>query len=93
MEFTAGRGGVWAVFDVDEGAAVSLVRAAPGGLELVREGRSAADKSDLAVGDGSYLAVLTNTSCDIGQVGYEMALLVERVGQTVQATPRVTMGS
>jgi predicted regulator of Ras-like GTPase activity (Roadblock/LC7/MglB family) len=47
----------------------------------------------MAVGDGSYLAVLTNVSCDIGQVGYEMALLVERVGQTVQATPRVTMGS
>ncbi|MBB5913055.1 hypothetical protein BJY24_001922 [Nocardia transvalensis] len=47
----------------------------------------------MAVGDGSYLAVLTNTSCDIGQVGYEMPLLVERVGQTVQATPRVTMGS
>ncbi|MBO0883550.1 MAG: roadblock/LC7 domain-containing protein [Mycobacterium sp.] len=47
----------------------------------------------MAVGDGSYLAVLTSTNCDIGQVGYEMAVLVDRVGQTVQATPRVTMGS
>jgi predicted regulator of Ras-like GTPase activity (Roadblock/LC7/MglB family) len=46
----------------------------------------------MAVGDGSYLAVLTNTSCDIGQVGYEMALLVDRVGPSVQATPRVTLG-
>ena len=46
----------------------------------------------MSVGDGSYLAVLTNTSCDIGQVGYEMALLADRVGTAVQATPRVTLG-
>ena len=44
----------------------------------------------MSVGDGSHLAVLTGTNCDIGQVGYEMALLVDRVGTTVQATPRVT---
>lgn len=43
----------------------------------------------MSVGDGSHLAVLTSANCDIGQVGYEMALLVERVGTTVQATPRV----
>ncbi|KAA0024278.1 roadblock/LC7 domain-containing protein [Antrihabitans cavernicola] len=47
----------------------------------------------MSVGDGSHLAVLTNVNCDIGQVGYEMALLVERVGTTVQATPRVGSGS
>jgi uncharacterized protein len=33
--------------------------------------------------------VLTQASADIGQVGYEMALLVERVGQMVQAQARV----
>lgn len=43
----------------------------------------------MSVGDGSHLAVLTATAADIGQVGYEMALLVERVGRAVQASPRV----
>ena len=41
------------------------------------------------VGDGSNLAVLTAESADIGQVGYEMALLVDRVGRAVQAQARV----
>jgi uncharacterized protein len=44
----------------------------------------------MGVGDGSYLAVLTTISCDIGQVGYEMALLVDRVGKTIEAVPRTT---
>jgi predicted regulator of Ras-like GTPase activity (Roadblock/LC7/MglB family) len=43
----------------------------------------------MSVGDGSNLAVLTAESADIGQVGYEMALLVERVGRMVQAQARV----
>ena len=43
----------------------------------------------MSVGDGSHLAVLTQDSADIGQVGYEMALLVDRVGQTVEAQARV----
>jgi uncharacterized protein len=42
----------------------------------------------MSVGDGSYLAVLTQASADIGQIGYEMALLVDRVGKVVQARPR-----
>jgi predicted regulator of Ras-like GTPase activity (Roadblock/LC7/MglB family) len=46
----------------------------------------------MSVGDGSHLAVLTEDSADIGQVGYEMALLVERVGRMVQAEPRVITG-
>ncbi|WP_137723140.1 roadblock/LC7 domain-containing protein [Prescottella subtropica] len=46
----------------------------------------------MSVGDGSHLATLTSSSCDIGQVGYEMALLVERVGSSVQAAPRATSG-
>ncbi|CUR60454.1 conserved hypothetical protein [metagenome] len=43
----------------------------------------------MSVGDGSSLAVLTQEGADIGQVGYEMALLVERVGRMVMAQPRV----
>ncbi|HWC82455.1 MAG TPA: roadblock/LC7 domain-containing protein [Pseudonocardiaceae bacterium] len=35
----------------------------------------------MAISDGSALAVLAAPNCDIGQVAYEMALLVERVGQ------------
>ena len=46
----------------------------------------------MSVGDGSNLAVLTQEAADIGQVGYEMALLVERVGATVQAQARVVRG-
>ena len=33
--------------------------------------------------DGSCLAVVATSSCDVGLVGYEMALLVERVGPTL----------
>ncbi len=43
----------------------------------------------MSVGDGSHLAVLTEDSADIGQVGYEMALLVDRVGRMIQARARV----
>ena len=41
----------------------------------------------MAVSDGSSLAVLAAPNCDIGQVAYEMALLVERVGQLL--TPQL----
>lgn len=47
----------------------------------------------MSVGDGSHLAVLTQDSADIGQVGYEMALLVDRVGRMVQARARVPLSS
>ena len=46
----------------------------------------------MGVGNGSYLAALASISSDIGQVGYEMAVLVDRVGKAVQATPRATQG-
>src|SRR4051794_24754738 len=46
----------------------------------------------MSVGDGSHLAVLTQESADIGQVGYEMALLVERVGRMIQAQARNLTG-
>jgi predicted regulator of Ras-like GTPase activity (Roadblock/LC7/MglB family) len=42
----------------------------------------------MGVGDGSHLATLAATSCDIGQIGYEMAVLVERVGGVVQSSRR-----
>ncbi|MGH3936023.1 MAG: roadblock/LC7 domain-containing protein [Pseudonocardiaceae bacterium] len=40
----------------------------------------------MSISDGSSLAVLAAPGCDIGLVGYEMTLLVDRVGQ--QLTPR-----
>ena len=46
----------------------------------------------MGVGNGSYLAALASISCDVGQVGYELALLVDRVGKAVQATPRAAQG-
>jgi uncharacterized protein len=42
----------------------------------------------MQAGDGSQLATLASKACDIGQVGYEMALLVDRVGAVVSATRR-----
>jgi uncharacterized protein len=37
----------------------------------------------MAVSDGSCLAVLATPSCDIGLIGYEMALLVARTGEVL----------
>ena len=42
----------------------------------------------MSISDGSSMAVLAARSCDVGQVGYEMALLVERVGASLSPTPR-----
>ena len=47
----------------------------------------------MSVGDGSHLAVLTGTTADIGQVGYQMAVLVERVGRVVEAGSRTPVGT
>ncbi|MGH3669034.1 MAG: roadblock/LC7 domain-containing protein [Pseudonocardiaceae bacterium] len=41
----------------------------------------------MSISDGSSLAVLAAPNCDIGLVGYEMTLLVDRVGQ--QLTPQL----
>ncbi|MEV7771186.1 roadblock/LC7 domain-containing protein [Kitasatospora sp. NPDC086791] len=41
-----------------------------------------------AAGDGSCLAVLSEAEADIGQIAYEMALLVKRVGEHMAAEPR-----
>jgi uncharacterized protein len=37
----------------------------------------------MAISDGSSLAVLASAECDMGLVAYEMALLVERVGNAL----------
>ena len=42
----------------------------------------------ISISDGSSMAVLAARSCDVGQVGYEMALLVERVGASLSPAPR-----
>lgn len=41
-----------------------------------------------AAGDGSCLAVLSDADSDVGQVAYEMTLLVKRVGIHLGAAPR-----
>jgi uncharacterized protein len=46
----------------------------------------------MSISDGSSMAVLAARSCDVGQVGYEMALLVERVGAALVPVPRETVG-
>ncbi|GAB2625907.1 dynein regulation protein LC7 [Paractinoplanes abujensis] len=45
----------------------------------------------MTISDGSSMAVLAARSCDVGQVGYEMALLVERVGASLSPAPRETV--
>jgi len=54
VEFSPGRGGLWAVFDVPEEAFVTLVALRGGQLEAVARPTSPADKASLAAGDGSY---------------------------------------
>jgi predicted regulator of Ras-like GTPase activity (Roadblock/LC7/MglB family) len=39
-------------------------------------------------GDGSALAVLARAEADMGQIAYEMALLVNRVGEHLGVTAR-----
>lgn len=44
----------------------------------------------MSVGDGSNLVVLASHGCDIGLIGYEMTLLVDRVGKMVDTPSRHT---
>ncbi|HMG32222.1 MAG TPA: roadblock/LC7 domain-containing protein [Jiangellaceae bacterium] len=43
----------------------------------------------MAIRDGAHLAVLAASEAELGQVGYEMALLVERVGAALSPAARV----
>jgi hypothetical protein len=82
----------------DQLAAISsgLASLASGTAELFSAGRvvqSVIEMEDgflllMSVGDGSNLAVLAATGCDIGLIGYEMTLLVDRVGKMVDAPVR-----
>jgi predicted regulator of Ras-like GTPase activity (Roadblock/LC7/MglB family) len=45
----------------------------------------------MAISDGSCLAVLASTESDIGLIGYEMALLVERAGAVLTPALRVEL--
>lgn len=42
----------------------------------------------MSVGDGSNLIVLASAGCDIGLVGYEMTLLVDRFGKLIDTPAR-----
>jgi uncharacterized protein len=45
----------------------------------------------MSISDGSCLAVLASTSCDVGLVGYEMALLVARAGDVLTPALRAEL--
>ena len=57
-------------FSFDAGGVVQTVVEMDRGIVLL-----------MSISDGSCLAVLASPSCDIGLIGYEMTLLVDRVGQ------------
>lgn len=44
----------------------------------------------MAIGDGSILTVLAAKDCDLGQVTYEMATLIDRSGAALTPAPRQT---
>jgi predicted regulator of Ras-like GTPase activity (Roadblock/LC7/MglB family) len=45
----------------------------------------------MSISDGSCLTVLAASSCDVGVVGYEMALLVTRAGEVLTPTLRAEL--
>jgi predicted regulator of Ras-like GTPase activity (Roadblock/LC7/MglB family) len=47
----------------------------------------------MAISDGSSLAVLASPSCDIGLIGYEMTLLVDRAGKLLTPELRARLQS
>lgn len=47
----------------------------------------------MAVGEGSSLAALASPDCDLGQVGYEMQLLISRVNTALTPPARTTAGA
>lgn len=53
-EFTPGRGGIWATFDVPDEDYVYVVAATESGLTVVLASDDAGDKVDWATGDGTY---------------------------------------
>jgi len=45
----------------------------------------------MAISDGSILAVLASLTCDIGLIGYEMAMLVTRAGDVLTPALRAEL--
>ncbi|CAM3498781.1 roadblock/LC7 domain-containing protein [Kibdelosporangium persicum] len=45
----------------------------------------------MSISDGSSLAVLAAPTCDIGQIAYEMTMLVDRVGQMLTPELRAAL--
>ena len=45
----------------------------------------------MAISDGSTLSVLVARDCDLGQIGYEMTLRVDRVGKALAPARRETV--
>ncbi|GAA4203750.1 roadblock/LC7 domain-containing protein [Actinocatenispora rupis] len=73
---------------------------AEGGARLLNGGRVVQTVIEMSVGllflmtigDGSCLAVLAPRGCDVGKIGYEMTLLVDRVGAVLVPETRQTSG-
>jgi predicted regulator of Ras-like GTPase activity (Roadblock/LC7/MglB family) len=42
----------------------------------------------MSISDGSAIAALASRNCDVGLVGYELTLLVDRVGGALNPAPR-----
>lgn len=47
----------------------------------------------MSISDGSSLVVLASRNCDVGQIGYEMSLLVDRVGKALAVKRRQAVAS
>lgn len=45
-----------------------------------------------SIGGGSSLAVVADSRCDMGMIGYEMTLLADRVGHALTPAPRSSIG-
>ncbi len=61
-EFTPGRGGIWAAFDVPDEELVYVVsEEQPGELRVALTSADAGDKASWSTGDGGYLAHLAGT--------------------------------
>jgi len=45
----------------------------------------------MTISDGSNLSVMADSGCDVGLIGYEMALLVERIGQVLTPALRTQL--
>lgn len=76
--------------------ASGLVSLTSGAANLLHGGRVAQTLVELDAGmlllmalpDGTALVTWSDRSCDIGQVGYELALLADRIGQNLSPTAR-----